>query len=102
MQETTYVSSECNNIYRQRHDSDMRTIIADGYYFSARHFFLRYLDNYLQERQIQDPAVHKLLRQAFFPYQYPMQYKATTIIRRCKQWIKLRVNQKSISRNEIA
>jgi hypothetical protein len=75
LHETVYISSNCNNLYRQRTGSVMDTTAAQGNFSEARYFFLRWLNDYLQKEEIKIPVIHKLLRKAFRPYLYPIIYK---------------------------
>jgi len=73
--EPVFVSSDCNNIYRLHHESAMHSIIAQGHALQGRHFFLKWLSAYLTDQQIQNRAVHTLLKKAFWPYKYPPLFK---------------------------
>lgn len=70
-----YVSSKCNNIYRQRPDSLMHGLIDAGLYKRGRHFFLIWLKGYLREKQVKDFRIGLKLFKAFLPYKYPRSYK---------------------------
>ncbi len=72
LQETVYISSRCNNLYRQRAGSVMYTSSVQGQYLQARYFFLQWLNHYLHKEQIKTPFILKLLRKAFRPYHYPL------------------------------
>jgi len=69
-----YVSSACDNLYRQRYGSLVQWVTGDGHYMEVRKFFLDWFRQYLREHNINDPAIHRLLRKAFLPYKYPRLY----------------------------
>ena len=69
-----YVSSACNNLYRQRYGSLVQWVTGDGYYMQVRKFFLEWFRQYLKEHNISDPEIHRLLRKAFRPYKYSLLY----------------------------
>ncbi len=71
LHEPVYISSNCNNLYRQRADS-MCTTGRQDYYIEGRYFFLQWLDNYLSEKKIDDEVVHRLLEKAFRAYNHPL------------------------------
>jgi hypothetical protein len=60
-----YVSSQCNNLYRQHPASVMKTAAAQGNYYVARYFFLQWFESYLETEQINEPSIQKLLNRAF-------------------------------------
>jgi glycosyltransferase involved in cell wall biosynthesis len=67
-----YVSSACNNLYRQRYGSLVQWVTSDGHYLEVRKFFLEWFRQYLQDQQINDPEIHRLLRKALWPYEHPL------------------------------
>jgi len=77
LREPVYISSNCNNLYRQRVGSIMDTTATEGFYHEGRRFFLEWLDDYLRTEQITDPVTHKLLQKAFRPYRHPIINKVT-------------------------
>ncbi|HYE55771.1 MAG TPA: glycosyltransferase family 2 protein [Chitinophagaceae bacterium] len=66
-----YITSACNNLYRQRQGSLVRWVTDEGRYHKVRKFFLEWLQQYLKRQRINDPAIHRLLRKALLPYRYP-------------------------------
>ena len=66
-----YVSSACNNLYRQRHGSLVHWVTGDGHYVEVRKFFLDWMKKYFEEQRINDPEIHRLLRKAMWPYEHP-------------------------------
>ena len=75
LNEKVYLSSNCNNVYRQRPNSLMHGLISDGNYDKAQLFFLQWLKAYILKEGINDQHLHKLLKKAFFPYKHPALYK---------------------------
>ncbi|WP_210465975.1 glycosyltransferase family 2 protein [Rufibacter roseolus] len=71
LNEQVYVSSACNNLYRQRPESIVSSVHADGKYHAVRNYFLLWLQEYLQKENITDKTTHSLLQRALFPYKYP-------------------------------
>ncbi len=63
---TVYIASRANALYRQRADSLMHSLISGGYSRSGKLFFLRWLKNYLKEKNIVDAEVNGLLNWALF------------------------------------
>jgi glycosyltransferase involved in cell wall biosynthesis len=59
-----YVSSNVNNLYRQRTGSLMESISQKKQYFRVRAYFLRWMEKYLQEKRIFDPKISKLMKKA--------------------------------------
>jgi glycosyltransferase involved in cell wall biosynthesis len=69
----TYVSSECHTRYRQ-HSASI-SAMSSAHYHKVRHFFLDWLERYIQEHGIEDPAVDRLLRRALLRYRSPLLYR---------------------------
>ena len=70
-----YVSSKCNNFYRQRPDSLMHGLYTEGYSFEGKLFFLNWLKAYLEKNSINDKNIYRALKNAYMPYRYPLLYK---------------------------
>jgi glycosyltransferase involved in cell wall biosynthesis len=81
LNETVYVSAQCNNMYRQRHGSLVQAVKANGKYYEVRHFFLQWLQRYMQAHNIQNNDVNALLEKALHRYKYPRLYKAVDFIK---------------------
>lgn len=75
LNEPVYISSACNNYYRQRSNSVMDTTMSLGHYDIARKFYLEWLKKYLQEHKIKNRAIHFLLWKAQLNYTSPTFYK---------------------------
>lgn len=84
LHEKVYVSSECDNVYRQRKNSLMHSIIAEGQYENGYYFFLRWLKSYLKANGIHDHDINSKVRKLLRPYQYPLFYK--TFSRVAEKW----------------
>jgi glycosyltransferase involved in cell wall biosynthesis len=70
-----YISSACNNFYRQRPDSLMHGLYTEGYSLQGKLFFLNWLKAYLEKNKITDEGILRLLKKAYAPYRYPVLYK---------------------------
>lgn len=71
LQEYVFVSSLCNNLYRQREYSVMYTTRNIGSYDVAKNFYLHWLENYLKEKHIHNKIIRFLLWKAFLRYKKP-------------------------------
>ncbi|MBK0401905.1 glycosyltransferase family 2 protein [Adhaeribacter sp. BT258] len=71
LREKVYLSSECNNLYRQRPGSVVQWVNEKGHYHKVRAYFLNWLENYFQHHNISDAKLKKLLNQALLPYRNP-------------------------------
>lgn len=80
LKEKTYVSSACTNRYRQRRNSIMSRVHAEGHYLTVRKFFLEWLQTYLDREQITDPKTRKLLQKALWPYKQPQLFFMANIL----------------------
>jgi glycosyltransferase involved in cell wall biosynthesis len=70
-----YISSACNNFYRQRPDSLMHGLYTEGYSLQGKFFFLDWLKAYLEKNSIMDKDIYRALIKAYMPYRYPVLYK---------------------------
>ena len=75
LNECVYISSACNNYYRQRSNSVMDAANALGHYHKARRFYLSWLKKYLREKRIKNRIIHFLLWKARLNYTNPFFYK---------------------------
>jgi len=69
--ETVYISSNCNNRYRQRPGSLMSTAQTREEYIRIRTRFLIWFNNYLENTNNVNRDIHSLLRKTLLPYKYP-------------------------------
>lgn len=74
LNEYVYISSVCNNLYRQREGSLVKQIIKDGEYENVRLYFLEWLEKYIKLNNFQHKDLHRLLNRAFEPYRKPEKY----------------------------
>lgn len=74
LREKIYVSSTCNNLYRQRSESIVKTVRAEGKYDQVRMYFLEWFESYLNKKQIKNDHLHRLLTKALMPYRKPARY----------------------------
>lgn len=80
--ETVYVSSDCNNKYRQRHGSLVHKVKAAGQYDEVRLHFLQWLKNYMAEKGIENSPVQRALAKALRKYKYLKLHKFARFIKR--------------------
>lgn len=85
LKENVFVSSQVNNLYRQRQTSQVYSVHNDGRYHEVRHFYLEWFRNYLTKNKIDNKEVHKLLKQNLFRYEHPLMYKVITKLRRIRE-----------------
>jgi glycosyltransferase involved in cell wall biosynthesis len=71
LNEKIYISTDCNNIYRQRYDSLVYTSMYQGTYHQNRKFFLKWFEQYLNQIKNTDNKLKAMLNKALFPYKYP-------------------------------
>ena len=75
LKERVYISSTCNNKYRQRQESIVKTVHAAGLYNNVRKYYLEWFRSYLTENNIKDQRLILLVRKAFLQLKYPILYK---------------------------
>lgn len=76
-----YISSDANNLYRQRSGSLMQSISERNQYFKVRAYFLDWMDKYLAGKKINDPAINSLMRRARIISNNPGLYRLFSRIR---------------------
>ena len=59
-----YISGEANNLYRQRSGSLMQFIDDKKKYYRVRSYFLRWMEDYINNHNIYDPEISRLLSRA--------------------------------------
>ena len=92
LQESVYISSSCNNLYRQREGSCVQWVHADGQYHAVRRHFLEWFEAFLQQRQVNDTNIQRLLKKALLPYRHPnLHFLTRTLPGRLKRSIKKRM-----------
>lgn len=84
---TIYFTDRANNIYRQRPDSLMHSLIDEGLYNHGRSFFLRWLKDYVERNNISNKRIKYLLRRGLILSRFPyLHHLSTSIKDRCKQF----------------
>jgi glycosyltransferase involved in cell wall biosynthesis len=91
LNENIYISTVCNNIYRQRHDSLVYTARSRGTYLQDRKFFLEWFEEYVKSTGNKDLRLKKMLNIALFPFRHPSMYfiKETLPKKIKRKWKKL-------------
>jgi len=88
LHESVYISSTCNNKYRQRPGSLVHSSHGMSNYLKERKYFLRWLKNYLHYRNINYPEVNFLLKKellSYNPVAYFIKYTLPKKIKRVLQ-----------------
>jgi hypothetical protein len=86
-----YISSLCNNYYRQRPESLMHSLYTEGYSLHGKLFFLNWLKAYLEQNKITDKSILRLLKKAYAPYRYPVFYKISFKVKSAVKRIKNKI-----------
>lgn len=68
LNESVYISSHCNNRYRQRSGSLVSNMNNENDYHIVRKYFLEWLEKYLQSNKLNDAEIIALLAKAIGPY----------------------------------
>lgn len=71
LSEPVYIASSCNNLYRQHADSMVETSWNTNYH-QVRRRYLKWLEKYLQQQNVNYPEVNVLLQHALKPYRKSM------------------------------
>jgi len=74
LNETIYISSQCNNKYRQRTGSCVQWVRKEGSYHVVRKYFLNWMQQYMQQHNIRYSKVRRLLSRAMDQYKRPVLY----------------------------
>ncbi len=74
LMEEVYISSACNNLYRQRQESIVKTVHAAGLYNKVRKYYLEWFRSYLNKNSIHDQRLNFLIKKAFLQLKYPILY----------------------------
>ncbi len=72
LNEPVYISSMCNNKYRQREGSLVQKVTFEGNYGVVRKYFLEWLQKYISENNFKNKNVERLLKKAWEPYNHPL------------------------------
>ncbi|REL24167.1 glycosyltransferase family 2 protein [Rhodohalobacter sp. SW132] len=73
--EPVYISSSCNNHYRQRDDSASAKIKDNTSYIKIRTEFLEWFKGYLEQCDSKNSEVYKLIKKNLLPYTHPIYHK---------------------------
>ncbi len=87
LQEEVYISSELGDIYRQHHESIMKTELIGVRYFRRRYLFLRWLEQWIQTHHPERLAELQLVQAAvqdpeLWPYRDPVRYNLLRTLRK--------------------
>jgi hypothetical protein len=74
LKENVYVSSQVNNLYRQREASQVYNVHHDGRYAKVRHFYLNWFKDYLEKNNYTDKRIAALLKRSLTLYDNPLLY----------------------------
>jgi len=74
LNETIYISSRCNNKYRQRTGSCVQWVRKEGSYHVVRKYFLNWMQQYMKQHNIKYGKVQHLLSRAMDQYKRPVLY----------------------------
>jgi glycosyltransferase involved in cell wall biosynthesis len=90
LHETIFVSSGCNNLYRQRQASQVFNVHQDGRYHRVRQYYLEWFAQYLNNHSIHNNEVNALLQKALLPYHHPLRFRVfhdipSRIVRKIKR-----------------
>lgn len=80
LHEYVYISSEALDRYRQRPDSIMTQSQQQNDYAEVQLFYLQWLQKYMNDEGINNPAVFKKIKEALFPYKKPFLYKIKQLL----------------------
>lgn len=80
LKEKVFISSDCQNRYRQREGSIVQKVVSEGQYHRVRRFFLEWLERYIIMENIEEKQTHELLRRALLPYRHPSLYFLTSTL----------------------
>jgi glycosyltransferase involved in cell wall biosynthesis len=98
LHENVFVSSACNNLYRQRQASQVSNVHRDGRYHRVRQYYLEWFGRYLKDHSIHNNQVDALLQKALLPYHHPLRFRVfhdipLRMIRKVKQIVRKLVNR---------
>lgn len=82
LNEPVYISSMCNNKYRQREGSLVQKVTQEGNYAVVRKYYLDWLQKYMTENNIRYKNVERLLKKALEPYNHPTIHFTKSLFRR--------------------
>ena len=74
LNEPIYISSMCNNKYRQRTGSCVQWVRKEGSYHVVRKYFLNWMQQYMQQQNIRHKGVQHLFKKSMDQYNRPVIY----------------------------
>jgi glycosyltransferase involved in cell wall biosynthesis len=77
---STYVASNCWDMYRQRGDSSSHTALAGHGYHQVRRKFLLWFQGYLHEHGLEESEAARVLRQAMWAHRHPVLVRAFNLL----------------------
>lgn len=86
LNETIYISSQCNNKYRQRTGSCVQWVRKEGSYHVVRRYFLNWLQQYMQQHNMRYSRVQRLLSRAMDQYKRPVLYFMRSNLSKIQIW----------------
>ena len=90
LKESVYISSACNNMYRQREESIVKTVHSAGLYTKVRKHYLEWFQSYLHKNNIKDPRLDLMVKKALRPLKYPILYNSMNkILAKLKLFLKM-------------
>jgi glycosyltransferase involved in cell wall biosynthesis len=72
LNEPIYISSQCNNKYRQRTGSCVQWVRKEGSYHVVRQYFLKWMQQYMQQHNIRYKGVQRLFKRSMDQYDRPV------------------------------
>lgn len=78
LRESVFVATECWNRYRRHENSLLSIMTSTGRTRAGRLFYLKWLENYLTQQQVDSDQVWGALRAAFWPYRHPVLHAVRT------------------------
>lgn len=71
LKERVYISSLCNNLYRQRPGSIVKWVHQKGHYKKVRKYFLEWFKEYLRTKSFTNKDILKMINRELFLAKYP-------------------------------
>jgi glycosyltransferase involved in cell wall biosynthesis/SAM-dependent methyltransferase len=81
LRDTVLVATECWSRYRRHEHSLLSVMSSTGHMEEGRLFFLRWLERYLTQQQVDSPAVWEAHRRALWPFRHPVLHRLRTAAR---------------------
>jgi glycosyltransferase involved in cell wall biosynthesis len=96
-----YVERGCRDLYRQHEQSTSHQAILTGHYHPTQpnpshRAYLDWLQGHLAEIGIHDPALHRALEEALWPYHHPILYRFLCLVR-WAAWRRKRIRRRTLA-----